>query len=274
METKNIETVIDLAASQADPRVANAEAEIPFITVPNTYRAEDLEHLLPFPTRKRARVSLTDADSFIAYIKKHGSLGECVIYTDLDTESSKINLEAVINDHAADSAQWRDFRATFNPKLSVEWRRWKSNDRQEMSQINFAAFLEDNIGDIVSVNGSPAGADMLQMALAFERTADKKLASRVNLQSGGVRFEYIDDDNKGTRSAMEAFNRFHIGVPVFYNSQSAYPVEARLKYREKEGKVVFWYELVRADKIFNQAAQEVLDKVKAQTGFMMLFGAP
>ena len=63
--------------------------------------------------------------------------------------------------------------------------------------------------------------------------------------------------------AMRLFERFTIGLPVFEGGDSRYPLVARLKYRNKDGKLVFWYELVRADKVFRAAVTEELDKIKA-----------
>ncbi len=250
------------------------ENGIPYLVAPNDYAVHSLEHLLPAPTRKHATVNMTTADSFIEYTKKHGSLDECVVYASINSEKSHCILEAVINDNAADEAKWRDHRCTFAPVLSVEWRRWIEKDRRTMSQAEFATWLEDNLGDIANVEGMPTGAQILTMALAFEATADKKLKSRINLQSGGVRFEYVEDEDKDTRTSMEVFQRFTLGMPVFDGSSDAYPVEARLKYRDNSGKVSFWYELIRPDRAFKTAVNSSLEQIKAATGFMILQGTP
>ena len=44
---------------------------------------------------------------------------------------------------------------------------------------------------------------MLAMSLGFERTSEKRLKSKVNLQSGSFRLEYIDDEDKDTRTSMK-----------------------------------------------------------------------
>ncbi len=273
--TSNNQALIDLASGMNMQKTPSAgeNGERPYVVVPTGYRVQDLEYLLPNPTRKHGNIVTTDADSFIKYVMDEKAWTGARIYANLDSETAKLWLVAVLNDHGT-YPQWRDHRCTYEPKLSLEWKRWSDSNRREMNQLAFASFIEDNIGDVVSVNDSPNGTQMLGMALAFERTADKKVASRVNLQSGGVRFEFIDDDNKQTKSAMEAFSRFNIGVPVFYGSDSAYPVEARLKYREKDGKVIFWYELVRADRVFQTAAREVIQRIKDETAVTVLFGTP
>lgn len=249
---------------------------VPFVVTPDGCKVENIEKLLPFPTRKRATVVVTHTDSFIEYAKKHGSLDECVIYAQIATEQSQCTLVALMNDNGADAPKWRDHRCTFAPALSVEWKRWTSKDgpKNAMSQNDFATWLEDNQGDVRSVNGSPSGADILTLALAFEANADKRVKSHVNLQSGGVRFEYIEDETKDTRTSMEVFRRFTLALPVFDGSTEAYPVEARLKYRDNSGKVTFWYELIRPDRAFKTAVQSALDQIREATGFMLLQGTP
>lgn len=247
---------------------------IPYLVTPEGYCVHDLENLLPAPTRKRASVTVSDAASLVAYIIKHGSLDECVIYADIDHERYACTLLAILNDHGADEPKWRDHRCAFSPAPSVEWKRWTSKNKAQMNQADFAAWLEDNLGDIANVANMPTGAQMLAMAMGFEATAEKRLKSRINLQSGGTRFEYVDDEDKDTRTSMEVFQRFVIGLPVFEGSTDAYAVEARLKYREANGKVTFWYELIRPDRAFKAAIKSALDQIKDATGFMILQGAP
>lgn len=247
---------------------------IPYTVIPKEYIVHSLEDLLPAPSRKRATVTTSTTESFIAYVKKHGSLDECVIYANIDSVNSRCTLEAVINDHAADSQQWRDHRCTFAPALSVEWKRWLGSNGSKMNQADFATWLEDNLGDVANVPGMPTGAQILTLALAFEATADKKLKSRINLQSGGMRFEYVENEDNDTRTSMEVFQRFTLGLPVFEGSGDAYPIEARLKYRENSGKLTFWYELIRPDRAFKTAVNSSLEQIKADTGFLILQGTP
>ncbi len=270
----NIKTVLNAGAAIGNNiRMADgSDGDTPFIVVPDGYSVESLERLLPAPVRKRASVIMTDAASFVAYTKKHGSLDECVIYANVDANTNKCSLLAIINDDKADAPQWRDHKCLFSPKLSLEWTRWLGMNKKPMGQSDFATWLEDNLGDIASVPNMPSGADILAMALGFEANADKKFRSKINLQNGGVSFEFIEDETKETKTRMIVFERFTLGLPVFDGSTTAYAIEARLKYREKEGRVTFWYELIRPDRVFKSAVADTLNQIKEQTGFMLLNG--
>lgn len=244
---------------------------IPFVIIPEGYTAAYLEHLLLEPNRKRGKVVVADASSFCGYVKRH-SAGGSIVYADIDQITGIFSMVAVINDHAPEFAGWKDHTCTMSRKQSVEWQRWMSQDKKAMPQAEFASWIEDNLTDIASVEGMPSGSDMLGMALGFERTSEKRLKSRVNLQSGGFRLEYVDDEDKDTRTSMEVFSRFAIGIPVFECSAAAYRIDARLKYRESGGKLSFWFELIRPDKAFRQAVDEEVALIAVATELPIING--
>ncbi len=276
METiNNAKTLLDAGVASAASNIL-VESGIPYAVVPDNYRIKALEDLLPTPVRKRSKVTTTDTQGFIFYTQKHGMDGHTVIYADIDGEASKFNLVAVLDDHgtAVSDTQWRDHRCQFEPAQAVEWKRWIGKNKAVFSQSEFATWLEDNLADIATVPNMPTGADMLQMALGLEINAEKRLRSKVGLQNGSVRLEFVEDEDKETRASMELFQRFTLGLPVFEGSSSAYPLEARLKYREKEGKVTFWFELIRPDRVFKDAVNDELGRIKDATGFPVIAGKP
>lgn len=220
---------------------------------------------------------MRDADSFIEYVKRHGSLTDCTIWCLADYVQGKIAFTGIINDHGADDTKpaWRDHRAMFSPEFSEEWRRWTAFNKKQLSQTEFAAFIEDNLKDIASPDGSglPSGAAMLEMALSFEATQDMRFKSAIRLSNGGVNLSFVQDDDAQTLQKMSVFERFAIGVPVFWNGD-AYQIDARLRYRVRDGKLAFWFELIRADKVLEAAATTVISTIKEKTGNPFFFGNP
>ncbi len=267
-------TLLDAGAAIASTAMYIEDEIHPYIVVPEGYKVADMERFMSTPTRKRGTVSVSDSRSFNDYLIRHGNESESVIYADIDAEESRLNMTAVINDHTHNVhlAGWQDHRCVFQPKQAVEWKRWLTKDGVSMNQSDFATFLEDNLGDIASVEGMPTGTQMLTMALQFEANSEKRLRSTINTQSGGTQFEYVDEETKETRTTMTVFQRFTIGVPVFQGSKSAYPIVARLKYRAKDGKVNFWFELIRPDLVFKTAADEETSLISAATGFLIVNG--
>ena len=272
-DSQAVQTLMALGAASVQFRITDENGK-PYALVPTDYRVLDLEHVMPAPIRKRGAIVTSDSPSFIAYLLKHCDADGSVIYAEIDSEASKCNLLAVLNDHCNMAPQWRDHTCAFSPKQAVEWGRWLSKNKVKMSQSDFATWLEDNLPDIATVPTMPNGAEILAMALAFEANSDKRLRSKVNLQSGGFTFEFVDKENDATRSTMQVFERFTIGIPVFDGSTSAYPLEARLKYRENSGTVSFWYELIRPDRVFKTAVSDEVNSIIEKTGLLVVSGIP
>ncbi len=240
-----------------------------------TTKYNDDIQLRPTPRRKIAAVELNDADSFIDYIKRHGSLAYATVWCDVDYRDCKVNFLSILNDHGEDEDKpaWRDHTAKFLPEYSEEFQRWTGSDKKLMSQIEFAMFIEDNMSDITSHNGSASGVQMLDMALQFEANQDARFKSFIRLQSGGVEMAFIDKDDDATIQKMQMFDRFNIGIPVFW-SGDAYRIEVRLRYRVREGRLTFWYELLRHDKALEDATKTMIQTIKEKTGVPFFFGKP
>lgn len=268
----SIKELLNAGASSVDIRGINNG--IPFVTVPEGYATKSLEHLMPNPIRKRGNVITSDIAGFSDYLNKHSTVSGSVIYAHIDSEKSVFKMIAVLDDNDDVIPQWKEHICSFAPKQSVEWGRWIGKNGSPMTQDSFATWLEDNLPDIASVAGMPTGTEILTMALGFEAYSEKRLHSKINLQSGGVQFTFVDDETKDTRASMKVFERFTIGIPVFDGSAAAYPIEARLKYRQKTDGLMFWYELIRPDRVFKTAVCEELEVIKENTGLMVIAGSP
>lgn len=274
---KNIAETLAEELKQPLEIASNEGAAVRRVALPPGWTLHDRDDAktLAAPLRKTALVRLRDADSFIEYVKRHGSLTDCTIWCLANYVDGQISFTGIINDNGADpgAAAWRDHKALFTPEFSEEWRRWTGLNKKPMSQSDFAAFLEENLRDIASPDGSgfPTGAAMLEMALAFEATQDMRFKSAIRLSNGGVNLSFVQDDDAQTLQKMAVFERFAIGIPVFWNGDP-YQVDARLRYRVRDGKLVFWFELVRTDKILEAATQTVIGSIREKTGNPFFFG--
>jgi len=287
MENENLDCVADenfaatLAREIKQPQeiASNESAARRRVALPPGWKLveHDDSNLLPAPLRKKARVRLRDSDSFISYVKRHGSLTDATVWCLADYTAGKVAFTAIINDHGEDpgKAAWRDHQALFSPEFSEEWRRWTGKNKQAFTQAEFAAFIEENLKDIASPEGAnlPSGSAMLNMALQFESTQDMRFKSAIRLQNGGVNMSFVQDDDSQTLQQMAMFERFAIGIPVFWNGD-AYQIDARLRYRQRDGKLSFWFELIRSDKVLEAAVTTVIDVIKEKTGNPFFFGEP
>lgn len=239
-----------------------------------TMAEKDDENLLPSPRRKTAMVVLDTAESFAVYMTRHRD-EHPTIWVKADFTQGRVSFVGILNDHGPgfEEQAWRDHRATFSPRFSEEWARWKSKSREHFSQADFASWIEDNVADIVESDGSPSGAQMLLMAINFEANQDRRFKSAIRLQNGGVDVTFVQDDDTQTLEKMKLFDRFSIGIPVFWGGD-AYQIDARLRYRVRDGKLTFWYELIRPDRTLEAATRTVIEKIKTETGKPLFFGSP
>lgn len=240
--------------------------EVNHIAVPKgfTVHALDNEVLLANPRRTKATATLNDAESFIAYVNAHKG-AESAVWCNFNPQTFALDFTAVIDEHANGIAGWRAHQAKFKPAMSAEWTVWTANNKQTKAQADFAEFIEANEPDIASVEGMPTSLQMHQMATEFVSRQDMTLKSHIRLQSGGVNLTYVADEDKGTLEQMKVFEKFAIGVPVFW-AGSAFRIDARLKYRVSPGKVSFFYELIRHDRVHEAAAKALIGKVREGIG--------
>lgn len=272
IEAENIAATV---AREARKPIPFCMGEHTHIAVPDGYNIEDMERFELAPRRKHSKVALIDDDSFITYAKRHGSLSNATIWCNADYTAGRVGFTAILNDHGEQEGeqQWRDNLATFAPVFSEEWKRWNGMNKQAFSQAEFAAFIEENLKNITGAEGSPTGAQMLEMALSFEANQDLRFKSALRLQSGGVQMSFVQDDDSQTLAKMQMFDRFSIGIQVFWNGDG-YQVDARLRYRVRDGKLTFWFELMRPDKILEAATKTLIEKIKSETGMPFFFGNP
>ncbi len=225
-----------------------------------TIKEFDLEKTLPNPRRAKCRAEFVDAASFLKYIERHGGPAT-VTWCDFNPQTFALSFTAVLDDHAKDLAGWRAHKAKFTPDMSAEWKAWKGKDRQAFAQVAFAEWIQEHDEDISAANGLPTSLQMLEMATNFVMNEERQLKSAVRLQSGGTRLTYIADPDQGTVESMSLFEKFAIGIPVFHGGP-AWGITARLKYRNNGGKLSFLYELVRADRVHDGAAKELITQIR------------
>ena len=257
------------------PRKGDYRDAAPFVVLRDeagNERIETLKDRLEDPVRKTGIVKLNDADSFIAYYGIHGN--GAPVYATL----VPARFLAVLNEHTADKAGWRDHRADFLVKHSREWDIWNKHNGLGAafnSNESFALFIEDNAPDIVN----PAPTTMLNIALNFRVKSDVQFSVAQRLEDGNIQLGYsnIVNASAGTQASgnLTIPEQFRLALPVFDGiNATKYEIDARFRYRLKDGKLTIWYELVRPHKTVEQAFTDVWDKIKAATNAPILHGTP
>jgi uncharacterized protein YfdQ (DUF2303 family) len=261
----DIQAAVACGAALGDPRTPLVDENAGVYTVvPKEYALKSLEDFLPRPLRIRENVQLYDTDSFIGYVNGFKRDGESRVFFDGEREQ----FVSVLDYHGQEPS-WCDHTATFKPRRSVEFETWMGSNRRQMTQVDFARFLEENMPDVVE----PNSADLLQVALTFEAKKTVEFASGVRLSNGQIQFQY-DEVVRGAaqKGTIEIPEQFVLGISIHMNGP-AYRIPVRLRWRLAEGKLVFWYEVVRPHRFIEDAFKEIRERVAKETAVPLLAGS-
>lgn len=236
------------------------DGQVPFVVIPGGHELQGLEHLFPAPFRIRKGVALHDLVSFMAYWKRFNDEGS-VVCANLDSRSAEIR--AILDYHDKDKPSWCTHEATYALRPSDEWTAWTTKNRQRMTQVEFAEFIEDRQEEIVS----PDAASLLEIITNLSNKRNVSFRSAVRLADGRTQLEFSEEDASGTMTIPQTFT---IGIAPFYR-YDRFKVIARLRYRIEDNgdrgkKLVMWYELNEPERVREKAFNEIAEKVADETG--------
>ncbi|MFK8827817.1 DUF2303 family protein [Klebsiella michiganensis] len=238
------------------------DTDIPAAVVPNGFDVKSLESLQAAPSRIRQITNLITPGSLIAYIQRFRD-ARSVVFAD----KTKTRIVAVLDFHQnADSPHWGMHKAVYDCPFSDEWKAWSAADGNKMNQIDFAEFLENNIQNVAPVSDNytgPSGTELLEMVLAFQETRKVEFKSVKRLQDGTCQFQYSDDKSGSGNTKIP--EKISLAIAPFHNG-APYQIDARIRYRLRDGQLVLWYELIEPKKIVEHAFQEIVTDMENQLG--------
>lgn len=247
----------------------------------NDYRAK--------PTRRVGTATLLDLDSLIAHVNRFKD-GDTVLFAS-DARTSP-SILAVLDYHRAGAEadpRFGHHRARFAFPLSDEWSAWAAGNKKPMRMVEFAAFLEDRIIDVLdsgtelpedmsrfvkAIGGNIASpSKLMEIAVGLKVHEKSNVGETVNLSSGEGEITFVSQHTDAKGAPLKVPNLFLIGIPVFKNGP-AYRIAVRLRYRKSDGGLSFWYEMWRDDRVFDDAFNEALGRVRDETSLPVLLGSP
>jgi len=271
-ELNDIQTIVTTAQEAADPTPLTGNKRLFSVVIPQggDLHVIDVEKYLDDyrdqPRRKTGRITVTEVDSFNAYVAKHATPA-AEVWANVDAATVK----AVINAPTADQPAWGDHQATLQLRLTDDWSHWTARDRTWLSQTDFAEHVEDHLPNFVD----PAGAIMLEIAQSFRANTKVTFESSKRLANGETQLVFKEDvDAKaGRKGDMTIPESFTLGLLPF-ESGSPYKITARLRYRISNGDLHLSYVLNRPRDVLRDAFAGVLDVIEAVTKREVWHGAP
>ena len=244
-------------------------------------------------TRPRFRdgtATLLSLDSFIDHVNRFKDDDSAVF---ADNNRSNPKLTAVLDYHregAEGETRFGLHRSAFSFPLSDEWKTWTGHNKKTFSMKELAAFLEDNIINVLplsvtSLTGQTADFvdalggvkkiaepnALMSLATGMKIFETSNVSEAVSLASGEVAFTFETEHKDAAGKKLNMPTMFVIGIPVFKNGPP-YQIIARLRYDKIGPQIAFFYELWRTDIVFDAAFDEAIERVKEETGLPVLLG--
>lgn len=266
----SIEAAQDLTALATAATSAQELNRSWHLVLPEGYTHKDVTKLVEAaqdaPSRKSGTITVKDVPSLLAVLADQKAPDVAYVYADPD----KLSITAVFNDNRlVDFAGWRDHRAVFQAEFTPEFARWLARDKQAFAQTEFAEWIEDNAADLAD-----QAQVLLDVATTIQATSAINFSSAKRLQNGQTQLTYneVIDARAGAAGSLEIPKTFALGLRIFKNGEG-YKLTCRLKYRMNAGSVKFWYELDRADRAIEDAFNGYVEKVRTDSGYVVLLGA-
>jgi uncharacterized protein YfdQ (DUF2303 family) len=224
------------------------------------------------PERIKANVTVLDPESFINYYALFSDLHSRVF-----ADEAHRSVLAILDYHeegtaaSEESPRWGSHRITLALRHSEEWQTWINGNNKQMTQQQFAEFLEQNSVDITD----PAGGTLREIAEDLETTVDVDFASAQRQAGGRVAFKYTET-TKTTVSGGQVItvpDNFSLGIPVFVGGPRV-GMGAFLRYRIKEQKLVFFYTLMRPEEVVRAAFAGARQAIADGIGSTIINGTP
>lgn len=268
-ENTDAQVIVDTATAATEPKPLDTAAVYSVVLPANAqHKLIDGEKYLPAPTRKKGAVAFIDGGSLARYAKAHDAGdGSSAFYADPDA----LTVTAVLNGHRTDAPGWGDHRATLTLRLTPEWKHWVALNGQLVDQVKFSEHIEDGLAEIVD----PPGAEMLELAQTFQANTKVAFKSFRQLDNGQrqVSYEETIDAKAGTKGNITIPPRFQLGLAPFEGAEP-FRVDARLRFRIREGDLKIGYVLDRPDVVIRSAFDDLLTSLDTATGIVAYLGRP
>ena len=263
---------------------------VPAMLLPQGIRVESVKKLFDeyrtAPERRRGTATFEDLDSFIAHVQRFKD-ADSLLFARREPPS----LTSVLNYHRAKpdgDPRFGDHRGLYQFPFSDEWQAWTEKNGEQMSQQDFAEFVEERIPDILDPSTpSTMAKDLAEAAeltyaspsrmLALSRGITVRQGVRVknvtSLQSGEMAVHYETQNSDETGAPLAIPNAFLVGIPVFRNG-ARYVIAVRLRYRVGAGSMLWFYDLYQHDKVFDDAFGGACERAETETELPLYFGSP
>jgi uncharacterized protein YfdQ (DUF2303 family) len=242
------------------------------------------------PERIEGTAECDDLQSLIDHVNRFRNPDSALFARKGDITDPGVSpvIRAVYDYHKPDSPNWCKHGSVYHFHMSDEWNAWGNKNKQVMSQAKFAEFVEDHLLDVVGPEQAgptatvfaeslgvtfATNARLLELSRGLSIRCEQNVTEVRDLGSGQVQIAFTEEHKDGAGQPLRIPGAFIIGIPVFLHGEK-YQIPVRLRYRKDGARLVWFYELYRADAIFDFAFRDSCNTARDKTALPLLFGSP
>lgn len=247
---------------------------------------EHLDKYRTAPERRKGTATFTDIPSFVAHVKRFADEDSVVFASDDRTAPSMTAVLDYNRATALGAPRFGTHRAHYAFPVSEPWKAWTAANKVWVKQDEFAAFLEQRLGDIGQTETEStkkfaelfqakyaSAAQLLKCSRELSIHATHKVESHKNLTTGEAHIAFAEEHSGPAGTPVSVPGAFLLTIAVF-RSASPYAMPVRLRYRMQSGTIVFQYDIHRVDEVFEDAIRLAGDEVAKATALPVLYGSP
>lgn len=235
------------------------------VMVPNGFALKEIHPLNPvLPAVVDQQEVVIEQESFCEYINRFKT-GSTVVFAFPKSPGpqmiARLDYHHTSHGHDRSKPDTNQHQITFKADFDENWKRWREIDRKNLSQVDFAYFIEENLHTIAA----PDGADLLDMAQNLKIHRGVVMKSVKRLKDGTMNVEYSEKDDTSTedRGSFQLPDEITIVAPI-YLMRGAQQVVAKLRYRLEKGEPLqFRIDILNRSMIEFEAFHKMAGEVRA-----------
>lgn len=294
-----IQAIVTLADAAADLRIENVATEalgaglpekVPLLLDKRTGALKSIKGLIEewreTPAFRQGTAKATTLASFVELVNRQ-KRPDSVLFARTDWRSPR--LLAVIDYHpteAGNDSGRLKHRVAYEFPLSQEWQKWVAVNGVKLDQAEFAAFIEDHIGDVAApiefedadfggqfqtTVGTPA--DLMQLARGLQVHVESTVKHTLITQTGEGQVAFEESHRGADGQALRVPGIFVLNIAPFFMGATV-RVPVRLRYRVNGGKLAWFLTLHRPDIHVTARVRDDLDWTRQATELPAYEGEP
>ena len=289
LDEKTINALVELGARA--PSLIQCPGGEPVVCLPANQKVQSLKQFFP-PQRIERRVMLLEAGSFADYVNRFKTVATLIFAAVSETG---VKFAAILDYHwpagmvpgmvpgettypAPLTPGYCQHVAEFSAIETPEWKVWAGGDRKLFTQLEFAAFIEDNLGLFTAGTDDkyPAGAPLLEMVKQLHGHKNARWERVWNPQTGAYTVRY--DEEIEVKAAREQASG-SLDVPAMicagaamFQGGTVFEIPARLKTRTVDRGLTFGYEMANRPQVIRTSILQLVEQIGTATGIVPLLG--